>query len=77
MERTKTVCTLSELKKLDVVNLCDGKVLGTVCDVWVGTITTRAHHNQVVVFTIPASEIRTGTQTWTSMHSHVHTNSTP
>ena len=33
MEKVKTVCTLSELKKLDVVNLCDGKVLGMVCDV--------------------------------------------
>ena len=33
MEIPKTVCTLSELKKLEGVNLCDGKVLGRVCDV--------------------------------------------
>ena len=51
--------------------------LGTICDVWVGTITTRAHHNQVKVFTIPASSVRTGTQVWTSMHSHVNTKNTP
>ena len=29
----KGVCTLSELKKLEVINLNDGKNLGNVCDV--------------------------------------------
>lgn len=29
----KNVCTLSELKKLEVINLSDGKNLGNVCDV--------------------------------------------
>ena len=33
MEIPKTVCTLTELKRLEVINLCDGKRLGSVCDV--------------------------------------------
>ena len=28
----KNICTLSELKKLEVINLCDGKRLGCVVD---------------------------------------------
>ena len=52
--------------------------LGTVFDVWVdGTVATRSHHSQVKVFTIPAGSVRTGTQIWTSMSSHVHTSNTP
>ena len=29
----QSVCTLSELKKLEVVNICDGRRLGYICDV--------------------------------------------
>ena len=35
------------------------------------SIVTRAHHNEVKVFTIPASRVRSGMQKWTSMHSSV------
>ena len=33
MEKTMGFCTLSEIKKLQVINLCDGKNLGNVCDI--------------------------------------------
>ena len=33
MDLPKSVCTLSELKKLEVINLNDGRNLGNVCDV--------------------------------------------
>ena len=33
MSIPKNVCTPSELKKLEVINLTDGKNLGNVCDV--------------------------------------------
>ena len=33
MEIPKNVCTLTEIKKLQVINLCDGRNLGNVCDV--------------------------------------------
>lgn len=33
MSQAKGVCTLSDLKRLEVINLCDGRKLGTVCDV--------------------------------------------
>ncbi|MBQ3865558.1 MAG: YlmC/YmxH family sporulation protein [Clostridia bacterium] len=33
MEIPKTICTIQELKKLEVINLCDGKKMGAVCDV--------------------------------------------
>ena len=43
MDIPKITCTLADLKKLEVINLCDGKRLGSVCDVemnlFQGTIT--------------------------------------
>ncbi len=33
MEIPKVTCTLTELRKLEVINLCNGKRLGTICDV--------------------------------------------
>ncbi len=33
MSQVKGVCTLSDLKKLEVINLCDGRRMGVVCDV--------------------------------------------
>ena len=31
--KCKTSCSIDDLKKLEVVNLCDGCILGHVCDV--------------------------------------------
>ncbi len=48
--------------------------LGTVIDEWMNeTVATRTDHSQVRVFTIPASHVKTGMQTWGSMHCDVHT----
>lgn len=48
--------------------------LGTVIDEWMNeTVATRTDHSQVRVFTIPASHVKTGMQTWGSLHSNVHT----
>lgn len=48
--------------------------LGTVIDEWMNeTVATRTDHSQVRVFTIPASYVKTGMQTWGSMHCDVHT----
>ena len=33
MGQIKSVCTVSELRKLEVINLCDGRKMGSVCDV--------------------------------------------
>ncbi len=33
MGQIKSVCTLSELRKLEVINLCDGSKMGCVIDV--------------------------------------------
>ena len=33
MGQISTVCTVNELKKLEVINLCNGKRLGYICDV--------------------------------------------
>lgn len=32
MGQARSVCTLADLKKLEVINLCDGSRLGYVCD---------------------------------------------
>ena len=32
MGQTKSVCTLADLRKLEVINLCDGSRLGYICD---------------------------------------------
>ncbi len=48
--------------------------LGTVIDEWLDeTVATRANHSQVRMFTIPASSVKTGMQTWGSMQCDVHT----
>ena len=43
MDIPKNICTLGELKKLEVINVCDGKCMGVICDVemdlFVGNIT--------------------------------------
>lgn len=33
MNPNKTICTLQDLRKLEVINLCDGRRLGIVSDV--------------------------------------------
>jgi YlmC/YmxH family sporulation protein len=33
MEPIRAVCTIQDLRKLEVINLCDGRRLGIVCDV--------------------------------------------
>ena len=33
MSLISTVCTVNELKKLEVINLCNGKRMGYICDV--------------------------------------------
>ncbi len=33
MSQITSVCTLQNLKKLEVINLCDGTRMGAVCDV--------------------------------------------
>ena len=37
------------------------------------TVSIRAGHSRIVVFTIPASSVQTGVQVWTTMHAHVST----
>ena len=33
MSQISSVCTVNDLKKLEVINLCNGKRMGCICDV--------------------------------------------
>lgn len=33
MNQIKSLCSINDLKKLEVINLCDGSRLGNLCDV--------------------------------------------
>jgi len=49
--------------------------IGTIIDETIDeTVSIRAGHSLVRVFTIPASRVKTGTQTWTTMHAQTETN---
>jgi hypothetical protein len=44
--------------------------LGTIVNEKIGEmVSIKAHHSTIRVWTIPASRVQSGTQTWTSMHA--------
>ena len=48
--------------------------LGTIVNATLNeTVSVPVGHSRIVVFTIPASSVQTGVQTWTTMHAHVST----